>query len=279
MTRGIDRELIFRDDRDRLDLLNRADLILPESGATCYAWALMPNHTHWVIRTGEISISRILSRLNTGYALYFNRRYNRRGFLFQNRFKSRIVDDDRDLIGLIRYVHRNPVKAGLVKLGDLASFEWSGHGALMGTQVVRKFHMASEALEIFGQDSATARDNLRVWVSEPDPSSDAGEPALLETAQRELETLRRRETDTASRRDEFERLITSVAHRLQLDAEAIRSGSTKRHILDARDLVTYLAATEHGYSGVEIASALGISPSTVSRRRIHSARLLRLYCL
>jgi putative transposase len=88
IVRGIDRRKIFFDDYDRNDFLNRIGIMLPESKTPCFAWALIPNHVHLLLRTGELPIATVMRRLLTGYAVCFNRRHRRHGHLFQNRYKS-----------------------------------------------------------------------------------------------------------------------------------------------------------------------------------------------
>ena len=133
MMRGIERRRIFRGDEDRLDFLARLDRLLPEEGWRCFAWVVMPNHVHLVIQSARGGLSRLMARLNTGYARGFNLRHGRSGYLFQNRFKSRIVCDEADLVGLVVYVLRNPLEAQLVSSPrELEAYRWCGLGALMG---------------------------------------------------------------------------------------------------------------------------------------------------
>ena len=86
--RGIERRKIFYDNADRDNFLERLGNVLIETSTPCYGWALLANHFHLLLRTGNTSISTIMRRLLTGYAVSFNRRHNRHGHLFQNRFKS-----------------------------------------------------------------------------------------------------------------------------------------------------------------------------------------------
>jgi REP element-mobilizing transposase RayT len=133
MLRGIERSPIFLDDADREDFLRRLARLITELGFLCFAWVLMPNHVHLVIRSGPVRISRLMARLGTGYARYFNERHERVGHLFQNRFRSRRAIDDADLMGLVLYVTRNPLEAGLVADPlELERFPWCALGALMG---------------------------------------------------------------------------------------------------------------------------------------------------
>lgn len=133
MARGIERREIFRDDKDRNSFLERFAIILEETQTQCYAWALIPNHFHILLRTGPISLSKVMRRLMTGYAVTFNKRHKRSGHLFQNRYKSVVCEEDLYLLELIRYIHLNPLRARLVKdLKELDKYTWTGHSAILG---------------------------------------------------------------------------------------------------------------------------------------------------
>ncbi len=134
MVRGIERTKIFKSDTDRDRFVQRLSDILSDTKTTCYAWSLMPNHFHLLLRTGETPISNVMRRLLTGYAIEFNWRHHRTGHLFQNRFKSVLCQEDAYLLELVRYIHLNPIRAGLVKnLDELDRYPYSGHSFLMGT--------------------------------------------------------------------------------------------------------------------------------------------------
>jgi putative transposase len=133
MARGIERTKIFSDDKDRRSFLDRLATVLNETQTQCYAWALIPNHFHLLLRTGKTPLSKVMRRLMTGYAVTFNKRHKRSGHLFQNRYKSIVCEEDPYLLELIRYIHLNPLRAGLVKdLKELDKYPWSGHSAILG---------------------------------------------------------------------------------------------------------------------------------------------------
>ena len=133
MARGIERRKLFRDDKDRQSFLNRLAVILEETQTQCYAWALIPNHFHLLLRTGPTPLSKVMRRLMTGYAVRFNKRYKRSGHLFQNRYKSVICEEDPYLLELIRYIHLNALRAKLVNdLKELDKYPWTGHSAILG---------------------------------------------------------------------------------------------------------------------------------------------------
>ncbi len=131
--RGIERRKIFWDEKDCMDFVERLGDLLPESGTTCYAWALLTNHAHFLLRTGQVGLAEVMRRLLTGYAVRFNRRHRRHGHLFQNRYKSIVCQEDVYLTELVRYIHLNPLRAGMVSsVHELAGFPYSGHGVVMG---------------------------------------------------------------------------------------------------------------------------------------------------
>jgi len=133
MARGIERRKLFRDDKDRNSFLERLAMILEETQTQCYAWALIPNHFHILLRTGPTPLSKVMRRLMTGYAVTFNKRHERSGHLFQNRYKSVICEEDPYLLELIRYIHLNPLRAKLVEdLKALDKYPWTGHSAILG---------------------------------------------------------------------------------------------------------------------------------------------------
>lgn len=164
MARGIDRCLIFRDDRDRADLLDRLASATGAGGVRVYAWSLMPNHFHLLTRTGASSVSRVMQAVTGGYARRFNERHNRCGHLFQNRFKSCLVHSDAYLLELVRYIHGNPLRAGIVvSLDALGTYPWTGHATLTGT-IDRRWQDTAAVLALFGDRVGAARRRLMTFM-------------------------------------------------------------------------------------------------------------------
>ena len=128
MVRGINRQPIFLDDEDRERFLLCLAAVRSLSGCRILAYCLMRNHVHLVLRTGREDIGTIMKRLGVRYVGWHNRKYGRVGHLFQDRFKSRPVDDDEYLLTLLRYVWSNPVEAGLVE--NPQEYRWSSIGSL-----------------------------------------------------------------------------------------------------------------------------------------------------
>ena len=113
--RGIERRRIFESDRDREDFLDRLGRIIQEGGASCFAWVLIPNHAHILLRTGSTPLAGMMRRLLTGYAVSFNLRHQRSGHLFQNRYRLIVCEESAYMLELVQYIHLNAIRAGLVK--------------------------------------------------------------------------------------------------------------------------------------------------------------------
>ena len=165
MVRGIERTTIFRDDTDRTDFLARCGTLAERGAWTVYAWALLPNHAHLLVRTGTRPLPHSMRSLLTGYAGAFNRRHKRVGHLFQNRYKSIVVEEEPYLLELVRYLHLNPVRAkGVPTLRQLDRFPWTGHSSLLGT-VPRPWQDTQTILDQFGPTPARARRAYRAFIA------------------------------------------------------------------------------------------------------------------
>lgn len=166
MARGIEGQKIFRDDKDREGFLIRfAEIIGLSGGATLYAWALMSNHFHLLLRTEEHLLSAIMRRLMTGHAVTYNRRYRRKGHLFQNRFKSIVVEEETYFQELVAYIHLNPARVGIVSsIEALAHYPYTGHAVIMGG---RKYPIqdTGSVLERFSVTASSARKQYESFVA------------------------------------------------------------------------------------------------------------------
>jgi len=170
--RGVERRNIFVSDGDREDFLARLEKVVAEDAAFVYAWCRMSIHFHLAIRTGTVKLSRTMGRLLTGYAVSFNNRHNRAGHRFQNRYHSKVVDEERYFLGLVRYIHRNPVRARLVQdIDELKTYPWTGHRLLMGKSKC-PWQDTDEVLSRFGTKVGAARKALVTFMRSPDAKKD-----------------------------------------------------------------------------------------------------------
>jgi len=132
IVRGIERRKIVDNDKDREDFVTRLGSIALDTETSIYAWALMTNHAHILLRSGTTGLPTFMRRFLSGYAIMYNRRHRRYGHLFQNRYKSIVCEEDPYFKELVRYIHLNPLRAGMVEtLVKLAQYKWCGHGVIM----------------------------------------------------------------------------------------------------------------------------------------------------
>jgi REP element-mobilizing transposase RayT len=286
MIRGVERRAIFIDDDDRHQFLQRFGRLLLETGTDCYAWALLPNHAHMLLRCRDIELSRFMRRLLTGYAVYFNRRHDRVGHLFQNRYKSIVCEEDTYFLELIRYIHLNPLRAGLVSdLQDLDDFKWCGHAALVGRESLR-WYPVDELLRWFSADVLGARRVYRQFVADgltqgncpervgdrgPLPATEVGSSSDHRVLGSDAFVARLRSDERFQarlpnpQRLSLDELRSRVAAMFALPVDAIMWRRRGNSAAEARGLFCFLAVKELGYSGVAVGGYLRLDGSSVSR--------------
>jgi REP element-mobilizing transposase RayT len=268
MMRGIERRAIFVDDDDRLAFVERLVRVVPETGTACLAWAFMLNHVHLLLRTGHAPLSRVMARVNTAYAMYFNRRHERVGHLFQNRFRSRLTTSHADVLGVIRYIHRNPLEASTVDSAEaLADYPWSSHAALIGRRAPWAFESVREVVDLLGGDPSVAAATLLRWVSEAGGEEATSDPPEAGWTRGSAPVRSRGEP-----RD-FETILADVLKRFAISEQELRTGRRTRFVSDARAALIHEAATTLGLSGAEIGRRLGVPRSSVAAA-LSRARML-----
>lgn len=125
MVRGINGQDIFHDDRDKQKFIKIMSKYKDICQYEVYGYCLMSNHIHLLIKECKQTISQVMKRIGTSYVYWYNMKYERSGHLFQGRFKSESVEDDKYLLVVLRYIHLNPIKAGLVE--EAADYKWSSY--------------------------------------------------------------------------------------------------------------------------------------------------------
>jgi len=162
----MERGQIVQDEVDRIEFLTRLGEEATETGTRIYAWAILPNHAHLLLRSGPVGLPRLMRRVLTGYAVSFNRRHRRHGHLFQNRYKSIVCEEDAYFRELVRYIHLNPLRASLVSdLQGLDRYPWSGHATLLGHKPY-PWQDRGYVLAWFGQNQRAAIRAYRTYVEE-----------------------------------------------------------------------------------------------------------------
>ena len=307
--RGIERQAIVRDDIDRAAFIERVGDILAATGTPCYAWALLSNHMHLLLRTGAVPLTTVMRRLLTGYAAAFNRRHRRHGYLFQNRYKSILCQEEPYLLELVRYLHLNPVRAAAVKdIRALDRYPWSGHSALIG-HIARPWQAVGEVLRRFGASQAAARQAYRAFVANGltlgrRPELTGGGLVRSAGGWRAI-TARRRQGDRlhgderilgdndfvdgalATAREQIERrerlrarghdfawILQRVAATAGLRPADLLTPSKIPTRVEHRSMLCYWAVRELGLAGTVVANQLGLTQSAISRSVARGERLV-----
>jgi putative transposase len=300
MGRGIEGVKIFRNKVDREDFSGRVGELCRAGHIRVYAWALMPNHFHLLVRTENRPLSQSMRKLLTGYVVNFNRRHKRFGHLFQNRYKSIVCEDDPYLLELTRYIHLNPLRAGLVKnLEELKSYPWSGHSCLGGnfqeewqdTETVLIYFSLNRKRAVQKYESFIAKGvsqgkrpeltggglvrSMGGWfevvsqrrkgerlVSDQRVLGSGGyiKTVYSEADRKQEETLR-----LLSRKVDLPTLSKKISGREGIREEDLCSGKRMRRVVKARKMFCQLTVNKMGYSGADVARFMGISTSAVNR--------------
>jgi putative transposase len=300
MARGIEGIDIFRTDEDRNDFLSRLAYQCETEALKVYAWALIPNHFHLLVRTGNRPIFVSMRKILTGYAVKFNLRHRRHGHLFQNRYKSIVCEEDPYLLELTRYIHLNPIRAGIVgTMQELGSYPWAGHSAILG-RVRREWQGTEEILRYFGTRHRVALKRYLAFVREGISlgrrgelvgggllrsvggwsevlsmrrrdiggasdarilgSSDFVERVTAQAEGREKETLRLRR-----KVPDLGALVKEIAKRQGVAEEKLKEERRTRDVVKVTKLICQLAVGKFGYTGASVARFLGVTTSLVNR--------------
>jgi REP element-mobilizing transposase RayT len=288
IVRGIEKRDIFLDHRDRRLFLERLSNLLNDTETLCYAWSLIPNHFHLLLLPTKFKLAVLMRRLLTSYAVTFNLTHNRTGHLFQNRYKSIVCEKEPYLLELIRYIHLNPIRAGLVNnLKELDRYPWSGHAVLMGNRQMDG-QVLEEVLHHFGKNISRAREKYRQFIADglttghrddlvgrglkrrkgiKNDSADRdhfdprvlGSRTFIDSLQ-ENKVLRERINISLPLSD----LVDRVSSVLNLEPKAVRRPSKSRPLAEARGIICYFAVRELGYKGLELGKELHLGPAGVS---------------
>jgi len=164
-SRGVDRCTTFVTDQDRRSFLYLLGELLSRFGVETHAYCLMGNHYHLLLRTLRANLSAAMQRLDSLYTSGFNRRHDRDGPLFRGRYRASLIEAEVYLVRAGRYVHRNPLEAGLVT--DLDRYRWSSYPAYVGRAPAPEWLRTGVVLQSF--DSTT---ELRRFVEYGKPDDD-----------------------------------------------------------------------------------------------------------
>jgi putative transposase len=290
IVRGIEKRDIFLKDDDRHLFVDRLSALLKKTDTRCYAWALISNHFHLLLMPTSCALSSFMRSLLTSYAVNFNRTHKRTGHLFQNRYKSIVCEEESYLLELIRYIHLNPLRAGLVKdITELGLYPWSGHAVLMGTRQMEGQELSGILIR-FGKNIKNGRTGYRDFIADGIKAGQRddlvggglkrsmagqnnGEKEWGSFDERILgngnfvdclqqnETLRDRLPSPTITLSE---LIQRTCALFNLKPETIARPGRSRSVAEARGITAYFAVAELGLKGTEVGKAIKLTSSGVT---------------
>ncbi|MEI6756218.1 MAG: hypothetical protein FDX18_09535 [Chlorobium sp.] len=299
MVRGIEGAPIVADDHDREQFVYLLGRLSTATGTKIYAWALMTNHAHILLKSGPAGISGFMRKLLTGYAVRYNLRHKRHGYLFQNRYKSIVCQEDSYFQKLVGYIHLNPLRAGLVSsLEELEGYPWAGHAVVMN-RIRNDWQDRDYVLSYFGKQEGWARRSYKKFLeeqtmigsqpelvggglirsaggwSEVKSLRKRGEPQLgderilgdgdfVKEVLDEAEEIRKKPLCAEEMKLRAEAELESSCQKHGVSRELLLSGSRKPGISALRKEMAIKLVREFGLSQAGVARMLGLSGSGVA---------------
>jgi len=300
INRGIEKREIFYDDKDRENFLTRMGDIVSDTDTEIYAWALMDNHIHILLRSGPYGLPMFMRRLMTGYAISFNLRHRRHGHLFQNRYKSIVCQEDAYFKELVRYIHLNPVRAKQVEnLKALDRYNWCGHSAIMG-EMKNSWQNTEYVLKFFGSEKRQAIRMYRIFVEKGMAQGDRpdlvggglvrsmggwsmvkalrrsgtfeqgderilGDGDFVKGLLAEADEIRKAQFGKVSNERKIIKSVGQCCRNEGIEIQELISGSKRQSVVKCRHKIVKILSYEYGLSMADIARRTGVSTSAVSK--------------
>jgi REP element-mobilizing transposase RayT len=300
IVRGIEKRRIVDDREDSNRFTTRLGELAAETGTAIYAWSLLTNHAHILLRSGYGGLSKFMRRFLTGYSVTYNLRHQRHGHLFQNRYKSIICDEDTYFQELIRYIHLNPLRARLVEdVAALERYPWCGHGIVTG-KIKNDWQDREFVLNCFGGTVRSAIKNYRKFVQdgvvlgqrpelvggglvrslggwsevvsmrrhgdrEMSDERILGNGDFVQRILEEAEERQKLQFSACDRQRKIDELIVKTCEEENINPMELQSGSRRRSVSMMRARLARQLVDGHGVPPATAARALGVSTSAVSK--------------
>lgn len=312
IARGLERRAIFKDDQDREEFLRRLEEGLKKTGSKCLGWVLMPNHFHLLIRSGIRPLSDLMRKVLTGYAVYFNHRYRRSGYLYQNRYKSILCHEETYLLELVRYIHLNPLRAQLVKdIGELNIYKWCGHSVIVGSNK-NTWQSTGEILERFGNEKSKAINKYIEFITDAKDTGKRddltggglrrsaggwkgvyelmrakeywrGDERVLGDGNFVDQVFKTSEEDFERREKlkqkgwDLEKLTKVVCEQMSIKHEDLMRKWRDNKVSDAKKIITHLGCSELGINGTALGKYFNITKQAVAKLKAQGEVILKNY--
>jgi len=298
IVRGIEKRRIVDDQKDRESFVSRLGDVVADTQTGIYAWSLMVNHAHLLVRSGPLGLAQFMRRLLTGYAIGYNRRHSRIGHVFHNRYRSIVCEEDSYFRELIRYIHLNPLRVKLVKnIAELNEFPWSGHAVIMGN-IRHEWQDRGYALSWFGKSEGVSKKAYLAYIREgmtQGRRSDLtggglvrslggwsevvslrsnkqqiltderilGTGDFVEKILKEADERFRSQIRAKNQRSKMQEIIEGMCRKERINSKELRLGGRRKVVSKVRADLVHMLMNELGIPSAEIARQLGVSTSAV----------------
>lgn len=263
IVRGNNQEDILASSKDKRTYLSLVEKYKAKYGFRLYAFAVMSNHAHLLIQVGPVPLGKIMQGIQQTYTQYYNRKNHRIGHVFHQRYKAILCDQDLYLLELIRYIHNNPLKAGLPAA---TGYQWTSHGYYvnpgLGSLVDVDF-----PLSLFGNNQEQAVKQYLQFMQAGDGLPESAEFRLILGEEEFINRAHEQQEQVSQHRDyqAKDAVLQSVVALTGLSAEELLTSSKQRRIARARHLLVHLLAQKAGMTNQEIAEYLQLDPSTICK--------------
>ncbi len=283
ITRGNQKQEIFKAPDDYQKYLHLLTIYKNRYHFRLYAYVLMGNHVHLLIETQEVPLSKVFQGINQSYTVYFNRKYHMVGHLFQGRYKAVLCDKENYLLALLKYIHYNPIRAGIAK--ELSEYAWSSHNSYTGKDNPPGVVDTDQILRVFSEKKSRARKKYQNFIEEVGGLKKEDVYAVIdqrvqgsdEFAEQVFREHEKNAVKPWKKEYTLDQIAEGINHLYAVSPESLRSAGRMRSLSAGRCLFS-LAAKDYGYKGVEIAEYLDKEPASIveyERKRADYAGELR----
>jgi REP element-mobilizing transposase RayT len=273
--RGNEKNPVYRDVEDYNKFLKILSDLPQRYGVIIHGYVLMGNHYHLLIETPKGNIARAMHYLNTTYTGYFNRKYKRAGHLFQGRYKGLLIEKERYLLSVSRYIHLNPVRAKVV--GRPEAYKWSSYPEYIGRVKKKEWLTHDWILRQYNRNEAKARSLYKKFLEEgvklkDNPFEDIkagvilGSEGFIDEIKKKINLKKHREIPESRKlikEIQYKDVIRAVSKRFKIHEEEIRGAGRRNNL--ARKICLYYLRRLTDMSNEEISGFFGIGYTAVSQ--------------
>lgn len=280
-SRGNNKQAIFFDEEDRIVFLDLLGNAVEKHECSIHAYCLMTNHVHLLIQVGAVPINRVMHNITSCYASWFNKKYQKVGHLFQGRYQAQSVETEQYAKRLVRYIHRNPIKAGMVAKAE--SYIWSSHSAYLGKGSVPWLSTQWIFLH-FSLDMALALKRYKHFVGELDrKDTDDVVREINEKYKSGCRSLVRKSDELRYEMDGVSATLNSIISfsctYFQTDLLTLKGGSRFAKVVKCRIVILWLAQDFRVATGVTVAHFLNRNACNLRKQKNSYAKKHELFLL